>query len=219
MRRSALALGFLYASLLFCAQVNPAHARAPRAVVRIATGQVSINGKPAFAGDAVTDGALLETGKGSFCVIIFDQKNTIAVSADTRVTLALAGKEKALDIAKGAVASLVRGLARISGGTAYAYTVKTPTAICGVRGTAFFVKVESPKKTYVCLCNGSLELSAASGGKVEQLTANHHKAFWVTEKGASIIISSALPDFHTDGEMESLATVIGETMDWSKPER
>lgn len=217
MKKLLLSLGLLWVCSLGILPLSDAAAKAPRAKVSTVSGQVNLNGTQAFVGDAVPDGAVVETGKNSFCAVVFDDRNAVSIGAETRLTLSLDGPQKTIDIVKGVVASLVRRLARVRVGKSYPYTVKTPTAICGVRGTAFFVKVEGPNRTYVCLCNGRLDLSGAAGGKVEHLSAAHHQAFFVDRKGASVIMSQAPMSFHTDGDMEALGTLIGERLHWSAP--
>lgn len=218
MSKLLLGIAFLWVLSLGPFTVPCAYAKASRAKIRIVSGQVNLNGTPAFADDVLEEGDKITTGPTSYCAIIFDDKNAIYVSENTELTLHLAAPKKSLDLVKGAVSSLLRRLARVRDRSAYRYTVNTPTAICGVRGTAFYVKVESPEKTYVCLCNGRLEISGVKGGEKQSVTASHHRAFWVTKKGGVDRITDATGLYHTDGDMESMATLIGETMDWATPE-
>ncbi len=54
------------------------------------------------------------------------------------------------------------------------FTVKTPTAVVGVRGTAFCIQVENKNSTYICVCNGTLNLKTSKEKTGENVKRYHH---------------------------------------------
>lgn len=181
-------------------------------------GRAWVNGRPASTGTVVMDGDWVVTGRKSTCEIIFAEKNILRLSDETRMKMSISGEEKTLEIVRGAFAALARGLGGLGNRRRFALSVKTPTAVCGVRGTAFFVKVEDSLNSYVCLCNGKMRVEAAQGKEAVEAEAIHHKAFRLTARADSVGLTPAGMIYHTDDGMESLAAGISEKMDWTKAE-
>lgn len=99
--------------------------------------------------------------------------------------------------------------------------IKSPTVVASVRGTSFCVKVESPDKTYFCVCNGSIDLNVDGAASVEKVTAAHHAAKRFTKNKEGKIDIDANPGmlYHNDEGLEALSASIGEKIDWTKPDR
>jgi outer membrane immunogenic protein len=70
--------------------------------------------------------------------------------------------------AKQVVVNTTAGAFRFVSGFGHNYTVKTPTATLGIRGTAFAVRV-SPQKTDVVLYNGEVSVCSNGGGRCASL--------------------------------------------------
>jgi len=97
------------------------------------------------------------------------------------------------------------------------FLVDTPSAAFGVRGRAFFVALESTASSYVCACNGSLQVEDAAGGNVQELTGYHHKALRIKKAGdGSFEFSAPGLLFHDDDDMNNLAQRIDETIPWGR---
>jgi hypothetical protein len=101
------------------------------------------------------------------------------------------------------------------------FEVRTHTAVGGVRGTVFFVSVESEESTYICTCNGETDLSGSSddADRADRAStavdADYHTAYRFVQEGATVSYQSAPLLYHTDEEMDTLAAKIGVTIPWS----
>lgn len=139
--------------LAWCASLATAQTVVPAEPVgRIKTlsGQATVatlsQTAPAVVGMPVFEGSVIQTGKASSLGLTFQDGTVLALGADTRLALesylynpnqgqyafgAQLGKGT-LNYISGAIAKL----------RPQAVTVKTPTAVIGVRGTQFVVKAE-----------------------------------------------------------------------------
>jgi len=94
---------------------------------------------------------------------------------------------------KSLLLSLVRGLGSVmdsnpvskdeKGRLRYGMKVRTPSAVCGVRGTKFDVSVAEDGSSYIKLFSGQLEITSKKDGSVFMLEANQMVNF--DAKGAS----------------------------------
>lgn len=175
-------------------------------------GEVLVNGAAADFGTAVPYGAVVKTGTDSYCEVVFDGKNIFRIMESTVVTVMISAGSSEIDIEQGAFAALFTKLETFTSDEPF--KIRTGTTLAGVRGTAFFIKVEDPDTTYVCICNGELQLSEPDGGNSENVSSGHHKAARYKNVDGSMEISSAPLLYHTDEDMEALAARIEETIPW-----
>ncbi len=186
-----------------------------RAVVIFATGAVSVDDRPAAIGDLVGDRSRIATGRDGVCEIVFNDKNIIRVRNNTEFTLDFSGAAKAVDLKRGTLINVLERLAHGLDGDGF--TVRTPTAACGVKGTIFFVKADE-NSTYVCVCNGTVTVSDEKGNHAEEIKAEHHIARLFTRSGKGTVVKPAPMLYHTDADMEKAAEEIGHKIDWTKIE-
>ena len=179
-------------------------------------GQVTIDGKDASIGDAVPLGATIVTAAQSVAEIEFSGLNIIQLGEGTTFIFNPNNLQLGSELKKGTLALVLKKIATVSGGPAF--TVRTPSAVCGVRGTTFFVNALDPSTTYVCSCNGDVHVEDLSGGSVHDMVAAHHKAylFTTTASGATVTDSTLL--YHSDESMDALAAKIGVKIDWTTPD-
>jgi hypothetical protein len=57
------------------------------------------------------------------------------------------------------------------GANGQGFLVRTPSAVAGARGTSFFMKVESATSTYVCACNGAMQVLGSDGLLARELVS------------------------------------------------
>lgn len=179
-------------------------------------GDVSINGIVTQIGEAVKSGDTVKTGSDGFCDITFAGRNIVQFQPDSLAVLNFASFGRGIQLQSGALAAVLKELVPTS--SANRFQVDTPTTVAGVRGTVFFVKVLNQNATYFCLCNGKISLQDNNGGNAETLEAAHHKAVEYTRSNGKIVVKSAPMLYHTDAEMQSLASRVGYTIDWNKPD-
>jgi len=210
MKRNLALSSILLAFALFAAQAAPAPGRG---VVVFFEGDVRIDGRQAEIGAVLAAKALIETGSGASCEIVFDRKNALRVGQNAVASLDFSGPVKQVSLTKGGLTSVLRKLGKASGGDRFRVT--TPTVVAGVRGTSFCIWVDE-SSTYVCACNGSVRTIDAKGSNAQDLSAAHHVARNYVSKDGAIEVSPAGVEHHSDASVESLAARIEERLDWSK---
>lgn len=129
-------------------------------------GQVTFNGRAAQVGDVVQPPLEVVTGERSLAVFSTGG-NAYLIRAHSRVRFA--------SDAEGRPDILVQSGKLLSVFEKGHATLRTPTAVAGIRGTGVYVEVE-PARSYVCLCYGEIRLATAGDGVVEHLATRHHEA-------------------------------------------
>ena len=183
-------------------------------VVEYLEGTVTMDGTLLEIGDRVKSGSTFETSADSYCEIVFGGKNIFRIRENTLAVITLEQGKGEMDLEKGSMAFFLEKLSVLDEG-ASDFEVKTPSAAMGVRGTAFFVNVESAASTYICACNGTLQIENAEGGQQAALSGTHHKAVRITRNsGGDYTASPEGMLYHNDGDLDSLAERIGSRIPW-----
>lgn len=174
-------------------------------------GEVSLDGVNGEIGAEVPVGAVVATGADSYCEIVFGGQNIFRVEAETTAKLSIA--EGGIALQSGSLSLILDKLEVLGEGAEF--QVSTPVAVAGVRGTSFYVKMESEDSTYFCVCNGALYTEDVKGGNDRVIEALHHNAVRYT-KGAdgSISASSAKMLYHHDEDYDAMADKIGVKIPW-----
>lgn len=104
-------------------------------------------------------GDILQTDKGGFAKVSF-LDHTLYVFSNSQLTLTADKKKEKIQIEqkKGSSWYKVSPLLKKQ-----SFSVKTPSAVAGVRGTGFIVSVMNDLVSSVCVCKGEVEVEA--GGK------------------------------------------------------
>lgn len=116
----------------------------------------SANPRKALIQSPLYEGYLIKTGSKAECEIIFKDKSVIFVSENTEIKIEKAVLEKdrrdfSLDFLRGKILFFVQKMVNS------AYKIKTPTAVCAVRGTDFSV-IASSDSALVGLFEGKMEI-------------------------------------------------------------
>jgi hypothetical protein len=213
-------LAFLVLAAAFLGHPGAAFAAAAQSQGEISylEGTVTIDSAPASIGDVVPFGATVRTDKDSICEIIFRQRNAIRLEEQTSFVFNPGNLQVGSVLQKGSLSLVLKNLVKGAPGDRSFY-VRTATATAGVRGTSFFMKVENPTTTYVCLCNGVLRLDDSTLATGIDIEAAHHAAYRVIDRGGSPSIEKAPMLYHTDEGMQAVASTIGYTIDWTTIDR
>jgi ferric-dicitrate binding protein FerR (iron transport regulator) len=195
--------------------VSVSGAKAPpeKALVTYFEGDARVDGLAAELGMEVKRGAKIVTGKNSVCEITFRERNVVRISQETIATFDLGLEAKSLVLEKGIVSQVLKNLVKL--GDADAFTVRTPTAVLGVRGTTFCVNAED-NWTYVCACNGTLRVKDPDGGNETLISSPHHQAFKFVQKDGKTNVVPAELKYHDDQSVQALASKINYVIDWTK---
>ncbi|TFG61195.1 MAG: hypothetical protein E4H36_10850, partial [Spirochaetales bacterium] len=163
-------------------------------IVQYLEGDVTINGKPADFGSSISEGSEVRTGPGSLADIVLNEKNIIRLSENTVAVISIGELSKRVDLKSGTFSGIFAKLEAIAGSDKL--EVRTPTAVAGIRGTTFFVKVIDSNNTYVCDCNGTVSFRDAMAVEQFETSAPKHEAFLFTRAGQGIAVSDAGGEFH-----------------------
>ncbi|MBT3275933.1 MAG: hypothetical protein HN368_22485 [Spirochaetales bacterium] len=185
-------------------------------VIEYFEGRVTVNGEDAVIGQNVVPGSVVQVGEESMCELVFGKRSSVVnIFENTIVIIEMdAGKSK-IDLRFGALGAVFEKIQTIGEGGSF--NVQTPTAVAGVRGTVFFIQVEDLSNTYLCTCNGRIDLIGSTGGDERRVSAAHHGAFRYTKAVDGAITSEAAAMlYHADEIMEEIAQKVGKVIDWSK---
>ncbi len=196
------------AALSFCIRTGYA-ADKPVASIHNIQGEVQLRGAgdeewtAAREGDKLFEGSQLKTGPDSQALLVWNRGHAVKVFELTRLTLdelslKKASEKTSMNILKGKAFVRAKKLLKKES----TFTIRTPTAIAGVRGTEFLVDVRGGASSFSML-SGLLGISAESGDIV--LGENQAVEVAAGMQGAPEPVEVA-PEVRT--EMESISAEI-----------
>ena len=101
------------------------------------------------------------------------------------------------------------------------YTVRTPTATIGIRGTGIYAEADA-EQTYFCTCYGSTEVSASrdAASKETVVSKHHDKPLYIlgSEPQGKNIRSAPFIN-HTDQELMLIEALVGRTPPFVFPDK
>lgn len=172
-------------------------------------GDVTMDGKECAIGQAVPSGATVKTGPASTCEIVFGRENVMKLQEKTAAVFDLKPESPGVRLSSGSLAAVFNKVKAL-GST---FRVATRGTVAGVRGTAFFIRVEDENNTYVCACYGEVGVSAQGAGETA-LSATRHMARRFTVKDGATAVESAGLLYHDDALMNAVAARIGAAIPW-----
>ncbi len=177
-------------------------------------GVVTVAGSDAFIGMTVEAGQTIITGPDATADIIFGTQNLLRLESDTVVVFD--PETEGFSIEEGTVAAIFDKLQSIGVGPEDTFFVNTPTTVAGVRGTTFFIKIESPESTYLCTCHGILEFDEVSNRRNLRIAASRHSAsrFIQTEDG--VVWEEAPEIYHDSASLNTAADTIDVVIPWGE---
>ena len=181
-------------------------------IIEYYDGDVTVDNVPAEFGMKVKYGVVVKTGADSYCEVVFEGKNIFRIMESTIAEIRISAEAPEIQLEKGAVAALFNKLDALTSNEPF--RVKTQTTVASVRGTAFFIKTIDTSTTYVCLCNGELELAEGDGNNAGDYSSGHHTAVYFKEADGITEVLEAPMLYHSDEDMESLADHIDEKIYW-----
>jgi hypothetical protein len=186
-------------------------------VVEYLEGDVRINGVLADFGDEVAYGDWVDTGRGATIDIVFDGANVFRLGENTVAQIEIGSSRQSVDLKFGSMSAVFDRLRTLTGGGTF--DVRTNTVAGGVRGTSFFFLVLDRDTTYVCTCNGTLELDPAGEAEPFVDSATRHSAYFYRNVDGVVVVEQAGLEFHSTEGLNEIADVIGVTVPWgSLPE-
>jgi hypothetical protein len=163
-------------------------------------GDVLVSGKPATLGQTVSKDATIEVKNNSMAVLQFASAASITLKANSVLSIANLSKNDSgkpvIELSQNTGSSF----SKIAKGQSE-FSIKTPTAVAGVRGTSFELIVGNGKTTQIKLLEGKVQVAKADATKEEIAAAP------VVEAGQKVEASAqgvAKPTEITEAEKSSL---------------
>jgi hypothetical protein len=169
-------------------------------------GDVLVSGKPATLGQTVSKDATIEVKNNSMAVLQFSSSASITLKANSVLSIANLSKNEAgkpvieLSQSSGALFSkIAKGQSEFS--------IKTPTAVAGVRGTSFELTVGNGKTTQIKLLEGKVAVIKATEGQTAESIKEDLAQATVVEAGQKVDVDAkavSKPAEITESEKTSL---------------
>jgi hypothetical protein len=190
-----------------------------RGIIVALEGSAWVEGREAQLGESVLEGETVKGSPEASLVLRFPYNSLVKLKGEF---------EFEVDRGKGSrVWALVKGglLAIVTRGSRY--SLVTPTAILGIRGTVFYYEVIRRKSLsgisgtvipvmgrvpspppdaieYLCLCNGHIAPSSLEEEKEKEIVSQYHTSFFVYLEREGVRLVSAFLWNHTDREILDL---------------
>jgi hypothetical protein len=162
--------------------------------ISFASGRVEVNGRAAGAGDPLASGDVISTGRGSQADVEIRDVAVFHIKEDTEVALEELLARPSLRVARGWFLTIVKRKTP--------FQAATPTVLAGVRGTVFFLRVYDRERTYLCDCNGKLDLyDAGSGRQLRSVSSVYHTAFLLSRVDGGVQIERSGLLYHEDQDI------------------
>lgn len=185
-----------------------------KAVITTYNGKVTLNGKPVTRGTIIKNGDVLETDAAGSCEMMIKDKNIFSLKGG-KMVFNITRNINSIQVERGWFAGITKQKFTEQG----EFSITTPTAVAGIRGTAFCMKVIRPEETYFCVCNGIIRLKGQGQEEqaAETVRSAHHtsKKFVKDASGKIKVIPNAGLLFHDDRGVEAMAKKIGVTVNWN----
>lgn len=176
-----------------------------------ALGDVKVNSQKATNGTVINYKDVITTGRGSVARIRVANKTVIQLKQNSKLQYLLQDKEGELKLSQGWMSGVTRKIFTKEG----KYRITTPTATAAIRGTSYCLKIENPESTYFCVCNGTINLKGLDHDHGDDVSAAHHAGKRFKLSNGLINVEDAGMLYHKDNDLEELAKIINEKIDWS----
>jgi hypothetical protein len=178
-----------------------------RSIFRL-EGLVEVNGKQATEATQIGPNDTVKTGNQSTAIFAVGG-HSMLLRSDTHLVMEAAEQRtnpiiQVLRIITGKILSVSRDTH---------YTIRTPTATIGIRGTGIYAEAEA-EQTYFCTCYGSTEVSASRDAtSKETVVSQHHDRplYILGSEPRGKNIRNAPFINHTDQELMLIEALVGRT--------
>lgn len=169
-------------------------------------GDVLVSGKPATLGQMVGKDATIEVKNNSMAILQFANAASITLKANSVLSIANLAKNDAGKPVIALTQANGSSFSKIAKGQSD-FSIKTPTAVAGVRGTSFELEVGDGKATKIRLLEGKVAVAKIEASETpEQVQAELEKAT-VVEAGQKVEVDNkavSKPVEMTEAEKSSL---------------
>ena len=162
-------------------------------LVSVTSGTLTAGGKAVKAGAELAEGTTFHLDAGK-AVIDLGGEGRLLLTGPADAELG----PRALTLGHGRLLSVLHGLKG-------RFMVRTPVAVAAVRGTEFFVEARDDGRTYLCLCEGTLDVTGVPGVSYHKtLRSTHHTGFVYSRHGKELDRNPWRMEHHSDAEIEGM---------------
>lgn len=166
-------------------------------------GTVTMDGQAVEMGTEIPTTAEIKTEEDGYAVITLVRGGITEIRAKTVVQIGTsARKEISLKLVIGALWSFLP--------SSSSYEVETSNAVAGVRGTVFYTETRNGKASYICSCDGDVELQAQNPKSFKKVVKSsmEHKASIFRTRGKRQRVRRAKRLNHTDAQKDALLALM-----------
>ncbi len=190
-----------------------------RAIVVALEGSAWVDGREARLGETVLEGEVIKGAPDASVVLRFLDNSLVKLKGESEFRVNRVENSSVWALVKGALLAIVTKGSR--------YSLSTPTAVIGVRGTVFYHEVfrqtilsggsaavipvmgraPSPPPDaaeYLCLCNGRAVPSSLERRHDKEIVSDYHTSFFVYPEREGLRLVPAFLWNHTDREILDL---------------
>jgi len=169
-------------------------------------GDVLVSGKPATLGQTVSKDATIEVKNNSMAVLQFASSASITLKANSVLSIANLSKNDSgkpvIELSQNTGSSF----SKIAKGQSE-FSIKTPTAVAGVRGTSFELEVGNGKTTKIKLLEGKVAVAHVEPTATAEAVKEEMAKATVVEAGQKVEVDAkavSKPQEISEGEKSSL---------------
>lgn len=168
-----------------------------------AEGSATLSGRPLSAGTRIQSGETIVSEDGSTLVVKIKDRAALRMKNAAKVVFDEMGETIALNLDYGALMSVVAP-------SKQKFLVRTPGAVAGVRGTAFYMESRSIDQTYICLCEGKLDVATPDTAlQIAAAHRSHHTPVLISSDKTGKLSAGPAPMInHTNADITSLESVL-----------
>ncbi len=198
--------GLLIASLAACGAPEALHLKTSQeslVTVVSVSGQVVKSGKPVSAGEPMSVGETIMVDEHGSAILKIKDRASIQLKNSGKLVIDEISDSIVIMLDYGSLMSVVSPVGK-------KFQLVTPAATVGVRGTAFYVEARGIDQTYVCLCEGTLQIKTESG--VQEIhsddRSHHHPVLIAPDKNGRTAVEPAEMLNHTNDDISALENVL-----------
>jgi len=135
-------------------------------------GSVTVDNIQATLGQQVNSGSKIVTAKESVAEVKIGEETGVRIREESEVIIYLSSAGWEVQLVKGAALNIVKK------GTKYA--MRSPAAVAAVRGTIFYAHAYDDSTTYICTCNGKVDI-LSENQVLKNVSFAHHEGYNVLQ--------------------------------------
>lgn len=164
------------------------------------------SGLPILPGDGVEVGETLIADEGSAMVVKIKNAAAVEMKNSSKLIFETVGDTIQLSLDYGSMLTTVRPA---EAGGPRLFVLATPSATVGVRGTTFYTESRAIDQTYMCLCDGAIDVETRTDTGNMRTTPGKHMAVTIAPDFAGAFkLTPAKMMGHTDADISALQKIL-----------